>query len=299
VDGAYHVLTNGARYPAVVAGARVTVSGASRIAWTTWMGDIQLEESAHRLVHAGLTLWSPVYQPYPVSDQYVFSRVRGDTMFYSVHNVARALAKITTTTSGLPECHEHVRVCDPECARCRRAYVDSALMLRARAFCLLGSGVCLEPLNYFCHAMMGITDVLVRYLNQAHRDRLMAVLGRTDERRKMVSLGITAEGLFAPSSHAATTSARFVWTESDREFVRQGVDPDRVRLWVTQLVEFLRCVGPRPAPPIDVGELREGQEWVSVDAPIDYSPAWWATLVGGIQGVRLEELRGEPLRRGA
>lgn len=220
----------------------------------------------------------------PLADQDVYSRLDGDECLVSVQNVRRVLAKITTTTTGLPECFEHRAVVNVACRRCRAAYVEAALMLRAKALCLLGAGCCLEPLCRFMFAVLTTTDVLVGRLVQRQRDHLTNLLSINDERRKMRTAGVDMQMVYNPVNAAVLRSTQMVWVESDREMWRQGVDPDRVREWVVELKAFLQCAGPRPAPPVEAEPLREGREYVSVEAPIDYSPAWFARLIEGVKG---------------
>lgn len=130
--------------------------------------------------------------------------------------------------------------------------------------------------------MLVHTEVVIEHLTQAQKDRMTQRLGMGGERYKLAALGMRAEDVFVSRGHAQLQAARFVWANSAEEFVRQGVDPVRVHQWVTQLGEFLSLEGPRPAPPVDAPALRAGQEYVEVDAPIEYSPTWWAALVAGL-----------------
>jgi len=270
--------------PGIVAAARgelhLTLPRGS--VWNS-MGDLRVTVD-DRVVHVAHRVVGPpawLFTPVPLMDQVYAPQLDGESTLAYAPDLTRLLSKLTVTCANIRVCRtaEHRYAHDfKDCAACRAAYFQAAMMMRARSCCLIGAGCCIGPLNRFAYGVLTLTQGLIPHLRQCDRD---AVRSHVHADRYKVPLLDDAE-LFG-SATRLLAAARIVWTGGVGECERQGIDVARLEGWVDGVLMFLRGRGPMPLPPIDPAPLRADQlECADVEPfEADYPPEWWARMARG------------------
>lgn len=228
----------------------------------------------------------------PLADQLWYNQLAAGPVVYSVSNVRRVVAKLLTTSSGLPECHAHASF-EVSCKVCRQSYVAAVLMLRARAMCLIGMGCCIRSLLRIAYLVLVTTDSVVTRVPEHARSTMLHVLYRTEERHKLVVSQLKIDDFFSPTSTWMLQASRVYWVESDAEVWRQGVDPKALDKWADDVIRFLRSGGPLPQCPVDevdegtmmeIGPIRCDMVEVAPDDEVVYSQEFYNRISVGLRG---------------